>query len=87
MFTTYYFPTLPRFPSGAILISKGVHTFLEEKLLSAISTVGFPIVVSCYLLVKFQATLDRFSNKVDELILELRNGYYYMNPHNPHNAA
>ncbi|WP_405750460.1 YvrJ family protein [Anaerovibrio slackiae] len=48
---------------------------------------GFPIVVSCYLLVKFQATLDRFSNKVDELILELRNGYYYMNPHNPNNAA
>ena len=53
---------------------------MEEKLLSAISTVGFPIVVSCYLLVKFQATLDRFSNKVDELILELRNGYYYMPP-------
>ncbi|MBR0329578.1 MAG: YvrJ family protein [Selenomonadaceae bacterium] len=26
---------------------------MEEKLLSAISTVGFPIVVSCYLLVKF----------------------------------
>ena len=55
---------------------------MEEKLLSAISTVGFPIIVSCYLLVKFQATLDRFSNKVDELILELRNGYYYMNPNN-----
>ena len=60
---------------------------MEEKLLSAISTVGFPIVVSCYLLVKFQATLDRFSNMVVELILELRNGYYYMNPHNPNNAA
>ncbi|MGM9581222.1 MAG: YvrJ family protein [Anaerovibrio sp.] len=29
---------------------------MEEKLLSAISTVGFPIVVSCYLLVKFQTT-------------------------------
>ena len=50
---------------------------MDETILSAISTVGFPIVVSCYLLVKFQATLDRFSNKVDELILELRNGYYY----------
>ena len=55
---------------------------MEENILSAISTVGFPIIVSCYLLVKFQATLDRFFNKVDELILELRNGYYYMNPHN-----
>ena len=29
---------------------------MDEHILSAISTVGFPIVVSCYLLVKFQAT-------------------------------
>ena len=58
---------------------------MDETILSAISTVGFPIVASCYLLVKFQATLDRFSNKVDELILELRNGYYYFN--HPDNAA
>lgn len=49
---------------------------MEENVLSAVSTVGFPIAVSCYLLVKFQATLDRFSNKVDELILELRKGCY-----------
>lgn len=49
---------------------------MEENVLSAVSTVGFPIVVSCYLLVKFQTTLDRFSNKVDELILELRKGCY-----------
>ena len=41
---------------------------MDENILSAISTVGFPIVVSCYLLVKFQATLDRFSNKVDETV-------------------
>ncbi|MBQ5732157.1 YvrJ family protein [Veillonellaceae bacterium WCA-693-APC-5D-A] len=26
---------------------------MDEHILSAISTVGFPIVVSCYLLVKF----------------------------------
>ena len=58
---------------------------MDDTLLKAISTTGFPIVVSCYLLVKFQATLDRFSNKVDELILELRNGYYYFN--RPDNAA
>lgn len=49
---------------------------MEENVLSAVSTVGFPIAVSCYLLVKFQATLDRFSNKVDELILELRKCCY-----------
>lgn len=55
---------------------------MEENILSAVSTVGFPIAVSCYLLVKFQATLDRFSNKVDELILELRKGCYLSLPHN-----
>ena len=60
---------------------------MDDHILSAISTVGFPIVGSCYLLVKFQATRDRVSDKADELILELRNGYYYMNPHNPNNAA
>ena len=32
---------------------KGAITFMDEHILSAISTVGFPIVVSCYLLVKF----------------------------------
>ena len=31
---------------------------MEENILSAISTVGFPIIVSCYLLVKFQATAE-----------------------------
>ena len=76
----------PASPAGQFYyIQKGAHTFMDENILSAISTVGFPIVVSCYLLVKFQATLDRFSNKVDELILELRNGYYYFN--RPDNAA
>lgn len=49
---------------------------MDDSIISAISTVGFPIVVSSYLLVKLQATLDRFSNKVDELILELRKGCY-----------
>lgn len=49
---------------------------MEEGILSAISTVGFPIAVSCYLLLKLQATLDRFSDKVDELIQELRRGCY-----------
>ena len=47
---------------------------MDEAILSAVSSVGFPIAVSCYLLIKFQATLDRFSTKMDELILELRRG-------------
>ena len=53
---------------------------MDEAMLTAVSTVGFPIVVSFYLLVKFQSTMDRFSNKVDELIRELRNGYYVNHP-------
>lgn len=49
---------------------------MNDAIIQAISTVGFPIVVSFYLLVRFQSSMDRFSNKVDELILELRNGLY-----------
>ena len=49
---------------------------MNDAIVQAISTVGFPIVVSFYLLVRFQSSMDRFSNKVDELILELRNGLY-----------
>ena len=37
---------------------------------------GFPIAVSCYLLVKLQTTLERFSTRLDDLIVELRKGYY-----------
>ena len=36
----------------------------------------FPIAVSCYLLVKLQTTLERFSTRLDDLIVELRKGYY-----------
>lgn len=35
-----------------------------------------PIAVSCYLLVKLQTTLERFSTRLDDLIVELRKGYY-----------
>ena len=45
---------------------------MEEKILSAVSTVGFPIVITFYLLVRFQTTMDKFCDKLDALILEIR---------------
>ena len=50
---------------------KGVKP-MEEKILSAVSTVGFPIVITFYLLVRFQTTMDKFCDKLDALILEIR---------------
>ena len=37
---------------------------------------NIPIAVSCYLLMKLQTTLERFSTRLDDLIVELRKGYY-----------
>ena len=45
---------------------------MEDKILSAVSTVGFPIVITFYLLVRFQTTMDKFCDKLDALILEIR---------------
>ena len=56
---------------------------MDDVMLTAISTVGFPIVVTFYLLAKFQNTMDNFSNKVDELLQELRKGYYLQQNHPP----
>ena len=47
-------------------------TPMEEKILSAVSTVGFPIVITFYLLIRFQTTMDKFCDKLDALILEIR---------------
>ena len=49
---------------------------MDDTLLKAISTIVFPIAVSCYLLVNLQTTLERFSTRLDDLIVELRKGYY-----------
>ena len=45
---------------------------MDDQILSAISTVGFPIVITFYLLVRFQTTMDKFCDKLDALILEIR---------------
>lgn len=45
---------------------------MEDTLLTAVSTVGFPIVVTFYLLTRFQTSMDRFSQELGELVAELR---------------
>lgn len=44
----------------------------DELILQAVSSVGFPIVVTFYLLVKVQTSLDRFTEKMDALLIEIR---------------
>lgn len=44
---------------------------MEDTVLTAISAVGFPIVVTFYLLTRFQKSLDTFSAELQRLIDEL----------------
>ena len=45
---------------------------MEQTVLTAISTVGFPIVVTFYLLTRFQRSMDRFTAQLEELVKELQ---------------
>ena len=45
---------------------------MEETLLTAISTVGFPIVITFYLLIRFQASLDKMTAQLAELVKVLQ---------------
>ena len=45
---------------------------MEQNLLTAISSVGFPIVVTLYLLTSFQRSMDRFTAQLSELVKELQ---------------
>lgn len=47
-------------------------TRMEQNLLTAISSVGFPIVVTLYLLTSFQRSMDRFTEQLSELVKELQ---------------
>ncbi len=40
---------------------------MEQTALTAISTVGFPIVVTFYLLTSFQKSMDRLSGEIAKL--------------------
>ena len=42
-----------------------------EQIMTSISTVGFPILVSVYLLTKFTATIERLSSEVGRLSISI----------------
>lgn len=45
---------------------------MEETLLTAISTIGFPIVVTFYLLTRFQRSMDDMTAQLAELVKVLQ---------------
>lgn len=45
---------------------------MNEPLLTAVSAVGFPIVVTFYLLTSFQKSMDRLTGQLGELTKELQ---------------
>lgn len=45
---------------------------MEETLLTAISTVGFPIVITFYLLSRFQKSMDNMTAQLSELVKVLQ---------------
>ena len=45
---------------------------MEQTILTAISAVGFPIVVTFYLLTRFQRSMDKFTEQIGELVKELQ---------------
>ncbi|MGE7114938.1 YvrJ family protein [Lysinibacillus sp. NPDC047702] len=42
---------------------------MEEQLLQAISTVGFPIVMSVYLITKLDKTMQKLTEAVNALVI------------------
>ena len=50
---------------------------MEQNLLTAISSVGFPIVVTLYLLTSFQRSMDRFTAELSELVKELQRHIFH----------
>ncbi len=45
---------------------------MEEPIMTAISSVGFPIVITFYLLTRFEKSMDRLTCEISTLIQELR---------------
>ncbi len=45
---------------------------MEQTVLTAVSAVGFPIVVTFYLLTRFQNSMDKFTEQLGELVKELQ---------------
>lgn len=45
---------------------------MDETILTAISAVGFPIVITFYLLTRFQKSMDALTAQLAELVKELQ---------------
>ncbi len=45
---------------------------MDQTAVTAVSSVGFPIVVCFYLLTRFQKSMDKFTETLGELIAEMR---------------
>ena len=45
---------------------------MDGNILTAIAQVGFPIVITLYLLIKFQKSLDVFADKIGDLAGEIK---------------
>ena len=45
---------------------------MEQTILTAVSAGGFPIVVTFYLLTRFQNSMDKFTEQLGELVKELQ---------------
>ncbi|RMC93572.1 YvrJ family protein [Clostridium autoethanogenum] len=48
-------------------MAKGKVIFMYDQLVSLISTVGFPIAVSIYLLIRFENKIDLLVKSVEDL--------------------
>ncbi len=46
-----------------------------DTILAAVSSVGFPIVITFYLLTRFQASMDHLSHELGDLVNELRRNH------------
>ncbi|WP_156031652.1 YvrJ family protein [Selenomonas sp. AE3005] len=44
---------------------------MEQMIFNAVCAVGFPIVVTLYLLTSFKESMDKFTDKLGEFIQEL----------------
>ena len=45
---------------------------MDSSIISAVTQVGFPIVMTLYLLTRFQKSIDNLSEKIGELVKEIQ---------------
>lgn len=45
---------------------------MDKEILTAVAQVGFPIAVTVYLLTRFQRSMDQLTEKIGDLVAELK---------------